>query len=60
MLTRVMSINRGGYSKDFFWRLWMLTIYTNHPGGNLVYENKTIKFDVVGERPAKKYIQIRE
>ena len=46
--------------KIFFLRLWMLTIYTNHPGGNLVYENKTIKFDVVGERPAKRYIQIRE
>ena len=29
-----------------------LTIYTNHPGGNLVQKHKTITFDVVGERAA--------
>ena len=29
------------------------TIYTNHPG-----ENKTIKFDAVGKRPATNYTQI--
>ena len=27
----------------------MLTIYTNHPGGNIVHKHKTIKFDLVGE-----------
>ena len=26
-----------------------LTIYKNHPGGNLVHKHKTIKLDVVGE-----------
>ena len=31
----------------------MLTIYTNHPGGNLVIKNKTTKFDEVGELPRK-------
>ena len=31
----------------------MVTIYTNHPGGNHVYKHKTIKFDLMGERPAK-------
>ena len=36
----------------------MHSIYTNHRGGNPVYKNKTIKFDVVGERPVTKYIQI--
>ena len=36
----------------------VLTIYTNHPGGNLVYKNKTIKFKVVGELSATKYIQV--
>ena len=30
----------------------MPTIYINHPGGHLVYKQKTVKFDVVGERPA--------
>ena len=33
----------------------VLTIYTNHPSGNLGHRNK-IKF-VVGERPATMYIQ---
>ena len=37
-------------------RYGVLTIYTNHPGGNLVHKYKTIKFDVVVERPATKYI----
>ena len=32
----------------------VLTIYTNHPGGNLVHKHKTIIFDVGGERPATK------
>ena len=27
----------------------MLTIFTNHPGGNLVHKHKTRKFDVLGE-----------
>ena len=31
----------------------MLTIYTNHLGGNLVIKNKTTKFDEVGELPHK-------
>ena len=35
----------------------VLTIYTNHPGGNFVHEYKTIKFEAVGERPATKYLQ---
>ena len=30
----------------------------SNPGENLVHKHKTIKFDVVGERPATKYIQI--
>ena len=30
----------------------MLTIYTNHPGGNLVHKHQTIKFDVKRERSA--------
>ena len=34
------------------------TIYANHRGENLVHKQKTIKFDVVGERLATKYIQI--
>ena len=33
------------------------TIYTNHPVGNLVHKHKTIISDMVGERPATKYIQ---
>ena len=33
----------------------VLTIYTNHPGGNLLHKHKTVKFDVVGEQPATKY-----
>ena len=36
----------------------VLTIYTNHPGGNLVQKHKTIRFAVVGERAATKYPQI--
>ena len=39
-------------------RLGVLTIYTSHPGKNLLHKHMTIKFDVVGERPATKYIQI--
>lgn len=37
----------------------MLTIYTNQPGKNRVQkqEKKTIKFEVVGERPATMNIQ---
>ena len=31
----------------------VLTIYTNNPGENLVQKFKTIRFDVVGERPAQ-------
>ena len=31
-------------------------MYINHPGGNLMYMYKTLEFDVVGERPAKKSI----
>ena len=27
----------------------VLTIYTNHPGGNLVHKHQTIKLDVMGE-----------
>ena len=37
---------------------WMFTIYSNHQDGNSVHRHKTIKFDVVGKRPAIKYIQI--
>ena len=37
---------------------WIFTIYTNHPGKNLLHKHKTLKFDVVGERPATKYIEI--
>ena len=36
----------------------VLTIYKNHPGGNFVRKYKTIKFDLVGEQTATKYIQI--
>ena len=39
-------------------RSGVLTIYTNHPGGNPVHKHKTIKFDVVGEQPATEYIKI--
>ena len=35
-----------------------ITIYTNRPAENVVQKHKTIKSDVVGERPATKYIQI--
>ena len=35
----------------------ILTIYTNHPSENLVQKHKTIKFDLVGELPTKKYTQ---
>ena len=31
-----------------------LTIYKNHPSGNLVHKHKTIKLDVAGELPATK------
>ena len=30
----------------------VLTIYTNNPGENRVQKHKTLRFDVVGERPA--------
>ena len=33
----------------------MRTIYTTHPGGNLVHKHKTIEFGVLGEQPATKY-----
>ena len=33
----------------------VLTIYTNHPSGNLVHTHKTIEFDVVRKRPSTKY-----
>ena len=36
----------------------VLTIYMNHPGKNLLHKNKSIKFDVVGEQPTPKHIQI--
>ena len=39
---------------------WVLTIYTNYPGGNTVHKHKTIKFEVVGEQPAIMYIQIKK
>ena len=39
-------------------RYWVFTIYTNHPHGNFVQEHKTTNFDLVGEKPTKKYIQI--
>ena len=32
----------------------VFSIYTNHPGGNLAHEHKSIKFNGVGERPPKK------
>ena len=32
----------------------VLTIYTNHPGGNLVHKHQIIKLDVIGESPATK------
>ena len=35
----------------------VLTIYTNHPGGNLVHKHKTVRADEVGEQTATKYIQ---
>lgn len=31
----------------------VVTIYSNHPGGNHVHKHKTIKFDLMGEGPAK-------
>ena len=40
----------GNVIKSPAWkRFKVLTIYTNHPGGNLVHELKAIKFDVLGE-----------
>ena len=33
----------------------MPTNYTNHPGEESSAKNKTIKFDMVGERPATMY-----
>lgn len=33
----------------------MLTNYTNHPGEECSAKNKTIKFDMGGERPATMY-----
>ena len=40
-------------------RTGVLNIYTNHPVRNLVRKHKTIKFDVVGERPASKQWRIQ-
>ena len=37
----------------------VLTIYTNHLGGNLVHKHKTKKFNVVGEQSTPKYTQNR-
>ena len=34
----------------------LLTIYINHPGGNLVHKHQAIKFDLEGERSATKDI----
>ena len=31
----------------------VVNIYTNHPDGNHVHKNKTIKFDLTGEGPAR-------
>ena len=28
---------------------WVLTIYTNHPGGNIVHKHKTINFKQLKE-----------
>ena len=36
----------------------VLTIYTNNPSENVVQKHKTIRFYVVGERAATKYLQI--
>ena len=38
----------------------MLTFYTKQPGGNLLHKHKTVKSDVVEERPTTctMYIQI--
>lgn len=36
----------------------VLSICTNHWGGNIVHEPKTSKIDLVGERRATKYAQI--
>ena len=33
----------------------MLTVYSNHPGGNLVHKLKAVKFDLVGEQPATRH-----
>ena len=40
------------------WLHGVLTVYTNYLGGNLVHKRKTIKFDVLGEEPVTKYIEI--
>ena len=45
-------------ASDFLLTDRVLTVYTNHPGGNLAHKRKTIKWDVVEERPATKYFQI--
>ena len=37
----------------------MLTIFKNHLGENFVHKHKTIKFDVLGERPVTKRIKTR-
>ena len=40
----------GNVIKSPAWkRFKVLTIYKIHPGGNLVHEQKAIKFDVLGE-----------
>ena len=40
------------------WKHGDLTDYTNYAGGNLAHKHKTIKFDMLGEKPATKYFQI--
>lgn len=42
------------------WRKGVLTFYTKQPGGNVLHKHKTVKSDVVEERPATctMYIQI--
>ena len=56
--TRVgISFSRAFRSHGRTKRLGVLTIYTDHPGGNLVHKNKTLIFNTVGERPTTKYIQ---
>lgn len=51
----------GPILKEEPWRRGVLTIYTYHPGENLVHKHntdKSIKFDVVGVWITTKYIHI--